>query len=289
MDTKPFEYSTGKTIWVMAVYFLLFLAGDLLSSLVFDVLFRFFTPSGTQWYAIWRMLGNLLVTFLLFWMYTTKILHLKLKNFRIGFGVQPWGILLAVLLPACVVGAYLMAGTAEINAVPVSEMVLIISASALTALKAGVLEEMLFRGFWMTLLENRWNRAVAVLAPSFLFSLAHLPSMEQFTLAGVLLLVLSGTLVGIMFSLTTYRGNTIGNSVLLHADWNFVMVTGIVHITTPPGASGAPLVSITLSTENILLTGGGFGVEASLVSIVGYALVCVAVLIPGNGKPGPSR
>ena len=65
MDTKPFEYSTGKTIWVMAVYFLLFLAGDLLSSLVFDVLFRFFTPSGTQWYAIWRMLGNLLVTFLL--------------------------------------------------------------------------------------------------------------------------------------------------------------------------------------------------------------------------------
>ncbi|MDY4105469.1 MAG: CPBP family intramembrane glutamic endopeptidase [Oscillospiraceae bacterium] len=235
------------------------------------------------------MLGNLLVTFLLFWMYTTKILHLKLKNFRIGFGVQPWGILLAVLLPACVVGAYLMAGTAEINAVPVSEMVLIISASALTALKAGVLEEMLFRGFWMTLLENRWNRAVAVLAPSFLFSLAHLPSMEQFTLAGVLLLVLSGTLVGIMFSLTTYRGNTIGNSVLLHAVWNFVMVTGIVHITTPQGAYGDPLVSITLSTENILLTGGGFGVEASLVSIVGYALVCVAVLIPGNGKPGPSR
>ena len=289
MNTKPFEYSTGKTIWVMAVYFLLFLAGDLLSSLVFDVLFRFFTPSGTQWYAIWRMLGNLLVTFLLFWMYTTKILHLQLKTFRIGFAWKPWGILLAVLLPACVVGVYLAVGTTEVSAVPFSEMVLIVIASALTALKAGVLEEMLFRGFWMTLLENRWNRAVAVLAPSFLFSLAHLPSMEQFTLAGVLLLVISGTLVGVMFSLVTLRGNSIGNSVLLHAVWNFVMVTGIVHITTPQGAYGDPLVAITLSTENILLTGGGFGVEASLVSIVGYALVCVAVLIPGNGKPGPSR
>ena len=40
----------------MAVLFLLFLAGDLLNSLVFDVIFRFFSPSRTQWYAIWRML-----------------------------------------------------------------------------------------------------------------------------------------------------------------------------------------------------------------------------------------
>lgn len=137
-----------------------------------------------------------------------------------------------------------------------------------------MLEEMLFRGFIMTLLERKWNQYAAILAPSLLFGLAHIPSMEYFTIAGVLLLVISGTLVGVMFSLAAYKGNSISNGALMHAVWNFVMVTDILHITTAEGAYGNPICSIIIPSDNIWLTGGGFGVESSLIAVIGYALVC---------------
>lgn len=55
------------------------------------------------------------------------------------------------------------------------------------------------------------------------------------------------------------------------------MVTDILHITTLQGAYGMPIVSVTIPSDNILLTGGGFGVEASLVAMIGYALICGAI------------
>ena len=137
---------------------------------------------------------------------------------------------------------------------------------------------MLFRGFIMKLLENRWNKFVAIFAPSFLFSLLHIPSMETFSVAGVMLLIISGTLVGIMFSLIAYKGNSIANSAMIHTVWNFVMVTGILHITTKKGYYGNPIFSIIIPFDNVLLTGAGFGVEASIIAIVGYACICAVVL-----------
>ena len=68
----------------------------------------------------------------------------------------------------------------------------------------------------MKLLENCWNTFVAILAPSFIFGLFHIPSMETFSVVGVMLLIVSGTLVGIMFSLVAYKENFIANSAIIH-------------------------------------------------------------------------
>ena len=149
----------------------------------------------------------------------------------------------------------------------------------LMALKAGILEEILFRGFIMRLLESRWGKTIAILLPSFLFSLSHIPSMESFTAAGVVLLGVSGTLVGVMFSLVAYQGNSISNNALMHSVWNFVMGTSMLHITTAQGAYGKPFVQILIPSNNILLTGAGFGSEVSLIAVIGYALVCVIMII----------
>ncbi|MDE7326082.1 MAG: CPBP family intramembrane metalloprotease, partial [Lachnospiraceae bacterium] len=207
-----------------------------------------------------------------------KRLHLKLADFGITFQVKPWGVALSVLLPAFVVIAFLMIGELEHSEAAFGDMVLVSIASIMTALKAGILEEMLFRGFIMRLLEKRWSKPLAILLPSFLFSLAHIPAMESFTVGGVVLLVISGTLVGVMFSLIAYRGNSISNSVLIHSMWNLVMVTDILHITTAQGAYGRPLIQILIPSDNILLTGAGFGAEASLIAMIGYLLVCRIVI-----------
>lgn len=274
METQFPSFSTSKTLVNIAAYFLLFLAGDLANSIIFDRLFSLVKFQNASFYVILRMLGCTFVTAFLFWLYTNKALHLKMSDFKITWNIQGWGILLSTLLPAFVVIVFLAIGKAETHMPAPSESVFIVIASMITALKAGVLEEMLFRGFIMTLLERRWNQYAAILAPSLLFGLAHIPSMEYFTIAGVLLLVISGTLVGVMFSLAAYKGNSISDGALMHAVWNFVMVTDILHITTAEGAYGNPICSVIIPSDNIWLTGGGFGVEASLIAVTGYALVC---------------
>lgn len=272
------KFSVPKTLLYIVIYFLLFLFGDLFSSVLFDLLFSVVKLPSSEFYVIIRMLGCLSLTLLFFWLYTTKGLHLKMNAFRITFDIKKWGILFSVLLPAFVVFVFFLIGRTDVNSFDISNIVLTVIASMITALKAGILEEMLFRGFIMKLLENCWNKYIAILMPSFIFSLVHLPSMKTFTIDSVILLVISGTLVGTMFSLVAYKGNSIANSVLMHALWNFVMITSILHITTEQGTYGSPIFSIIIPSDNILLTGAGFGVEASLIAIIGYACICIITL-----------
>ena len=224
------------------------------------------------------MPGYLLLTLLFFWLYTSKFLHLKFRDFGIILRVRWWSVVCSILLPLFVVAVFSILGETTVNRFPIGSLVIIIISSTLTALKAGITEELLFRGFIMRLLEDRWNKYIAILFPSFLFSLAHIPSMETFTVGGILLLIVSGTLVGIMFSLVAYVGKSVSNSILMHFLWNFVIVTDILHITTKQGAYGEPIISIIIPSNNLFLTGAGFGVEASLVAIIGYALVCLALI-----------
>lgn len=270
------KFTTSKTIVTIFVYFLLFLAGDLFGNLPFDFIFSFITLPCSELYIVLRMLGCFALTFVLFRLYTTKRLHLKLSDFGITFRIKNWGIGLAVLLPAVVIVVFLMTGAKlEVNECSFGRTLLIIIASAMIALKSGILEEMLFRGFIMKLLESRWNKYVAIFVPSFIFGLVHIPSMETFTVEGVVLLIVSGTLVGMMFSLAAYAGKSVANSMLLHGIWNFVMITDILHITTKEGIYGEPLFLMIISSDNMLLTGAGFGMEASIIAIAGYALVCI--------------
>lgn len=278
MESKS-TFSTKRVILNIVIYFFLFLAGDLINSLIWDFIFSNVEPLQSEIYSIVRMSGQLFLTCLFFWLYTAKVLHLKMNFFRINMNVKFWGLLFAVLLPVFVIIVFFLIGKTEITSFETSEVILIVISSILTALKAGITEEMLFRGFIMKLVESRWNRYVAVLVPSFLFSLLHIPSMETLSIIGVVLLIVSGTLVGVMFSVIAYKGNSIANSVIIHTVWNFAMITGILQITTEQSHYGNPIFSIIIPADNVLLTGAGFGVEASIIAIIGYACICAICLI----------
>ena len=273
------QFSKGKIIGHIVAYVLLFLVGDLLNSLVFDLLFSIVELPIRGLYSVLRTLGCFVFTYLLFWLYTIKILRLKMESFRIALSIKKWAFLYAVILPLFVVTCYFIIGEPTMTALNIEEIIVVVIYSAIAALKAGVLEEMLFRGYILKFLELKWGKVVAVLLPSFLFSLMHIPSMDAFSVAGISLLVISGTLVGIMFSLITYMGNSISNSGLLHAVWNFVFVTDMIHITTAQGIYGEPIFSIIIPSDYVLVTGAGFGVEASIIAIIGYLFVCGAVIL----------
>ena len=157
--------STQKTLQNIVLYFLLFLAGDFINSLVWDLFFSVVELPYRELYSILRMSGQLFFTCLFFWIYTVKVLHLKMRSFGISFDIKPWGVLFSVLLPAFVVLAFLLIGNGYVNSFAVSDAILIVISSIITALKAGIIEEMLFRGFIMKLLENRWNKFAAIFVP----------------------------------------------------------------------------------------------------------------------------
>ena len=145
----------------------------------------------------------------------------------------------------------------------------IVDAAAYYGLAAGIVEEAMFRGVIMTALERRWNRYVAVIAPSVLFGLSHIIGADLDTLS-IIQLIVAGSLVGILFSLVTLESGNIWNSALMHAVWNTILVGGILHIGT--SRNDLFIFNYTLDSRSFLVTGGDFGVEASVFAVIGYGI-----------------
>ena len=99
------------------------------------------------------------------------------------------------------------------------------------------------------------------------FALLHVLGREL-SFAGILQLLAAGTAVGVLFSLVAYESGTVWCGAAMHAVWNMVMIGGVLHIGPEP--DGYALLNYVLDSASPLVTGGDFGVEASLPSIAVY-------------------
>lgn len=78
--------------------------------------------------------------------------------------------------------------------------------------------------------------------------------------------------MGIMFSLIEYQSGNFWNNVLVHAVWN-MSTMGICHVGFT--ADKNSLFTLRITTKSAIISGGDFGVESSIISIAGYAVVIV--------------
>lgn len=143
-------------------------------------------------------------------------------------------------------------------------------------LGAGIVEELIFRGVIMSAIEYRWNKKAAVIVPSLLFGIVHLANNELNFLSTIQLLI-AGSVVGILFSLVAYETHSIWSGALMHSIWNMVIIGGIIHIAT--AADETSLFNYVLDTKSYMITGGDFGIEASIFSVALYLLFIVLALI----------
>lgn len=140
---------------------------------------------------------------------------------------------------------------------------------------AGIVEELVFRGIMMSVLEKRFNKIVAILAPSLLFGAVHIIGME-FSLLSSILVIVAGTMVGVMFSLIASATKSVWNSAIVHAMWNIVILGGFLWIGTE--FDEYSLVSYVLDSKAFAITGGEFGIESSVIAVIGYCVVILLVL-----------
>jgi len=129
------------------------------------------------------------------------------------------------------------------------------------ALFPAVNEELLFRGILFRWLEEWGGSWAALLVTSALFGCAHLLNPNASAIAAIGIAFEAGVMLGAAYMLTRSLWLPMG----LHAAWNFAQ--GEVYDIPVSGMPVHGIVQAQLSGPP-LLTGNGFGLEASVIAIV---------------------
>ena len=216
------------------------------------------------------------MAYLLVRLYCTKVLKEELAAFCIPkCRVQIKWAVVAALLPVFVSAVYLLL-PGNYETIPLDAGVkaaFVTRGIFLAGVGAGVTEELLFRGLLMNAVIKKWGRLAGILAPSVLFASLHIIGMN-FSLFSCVQVMVAGTMVGVMFSLIALEGRSVWNSAIVHGVWNMIIIGGGLTIGTE--INEYSVCSYVLETRAFLLTGGEFGIESSVVAIIGYIAVSLA-------------
>lgn len=230
----------------------------------------------------------LLLAYFLLKLFAEKLLKIDLGSLGIPrFHIKAKWIVVAIALPVIIVAIYLlMPGKFISSDMDEIQVFSTLSAGiAFTGIAAGFVEEMVFRGFILNLLKTRWNRRVAIILPSVLFGAVHIIGMD-FSVSSCLLVLAAGTMVGIMFSLIALESGSIWNGGIVHCLWNIIIIGG--GLTVSEAADPYAVMTYVLDTKNFAITGGEFGIESSVIAVLGYGLVALLAArschLTGNGK-----
>jgi membrane protease YdiL (CAAX protease family) len=144
------------------------------------------------------------------------------------------------------------------------------------SLMSGFGEELLFRGILFRHIERTAGSWAALLITSALFGAAHLANPNASLVSTAAIAVEAGILLGAVYMLTRRLWAAMG----LHAAWNFTQ-GWIFGLPVSGGAGGDGMVRGQLTGPE-WLTGGAFGLEASLAGVLvatsaGLAILYVAV------------
>lgn len=162
----------------------------------------------------------------------------------------------AVFVVLAAVGVYHVGGLAPF---PVD-----LASAACITFAGALLEELVFRGYlfrWLAL----WNAWAAVALTSLLFGFAHAANPHATPLSSLAIAAEAGLLLAAAYWLSGNLWFPIG----IHFGWNFS--EGSIFSTPVSGTQSPGVIVGTLSGPG-LLTGGAFGIEASLVA----CLMCTA-------------
>lgn len=211
-------------------------------------------------------------------LFAEKLFKYSLNAFRIK---KPkfkfhW-LMIAVLLPVLVIGLFqFVDGEWTIHNTDTEDHLQILGWGILYySLAAGIAEEMVFRGVIMGALEQEFSLPVAIIAPSVLFGFVHILG-NSLSFISIIQLVIAGTLVGIMFSLIEYESDNFWNNAIVHAFWNMSTI-GLCHIGLEKSENS--LFTYVIDTNSTIISGGDFGIDASMFAIAAYSVVCVITLI----------
>lgn len=178
------------------------------------------------------------------------------------------GLLIGALLISATVAVVAMVGQVRIIAINPG---VAMGVPFFMALQSAIVEELLFRGVLLRLLNARFGSLPALAVSALVFGTVHMMNPGATWLSALAVAIEAGGLLGLAFLASRCLWLPIG----IHFAWNFVQ-SGVFSLTT----SGLALPEGLLATQisgPLWATGGAFGLEQS-VQAVAFCLVASAGL-----------
>lgn len=212
------------------------------------------------------VLGALLMIFRIFSQYHFAEVFIVKQNSLSGF----WkGTLIGfTLLTLCTIIAY-FTGNVTMNLGKFS--LITVSGYVLLYLLVAVFEEFLFRSFPLLAFAERYPNWLSIVITSLLFGAAHAGN-PGFTWLAMLNISLAGALFSILILI--YRN--IWWAIGIHFGWNFTQ--GVLMGYKVSGTDSVGILNAT-PQGSVLLSGGNFGIESSLICTFLLMIVIAYLLI----------
>jgi membrane protease YdiL (CAAX protease family) len=149
---------------------------------------------------------------------------------------------------------------------------------------AAILEELVYRCLLFRLVERAWGTKLALVVQAVAFALRHLENVEQGGISDAVTMLVSVTLVGLLWAMVFVLARNLWVVAAHHAAWNFtILLSGLPLSGNEDWRKLAPLESSVAGPD--WLTGGMFGPESSLLVIASTA-VAVALLLRAARRRG---
>lgn len=180
------------------------------------------------------------------------------------------GLAIGAAVLSAIVGTLWAFGWVVIDSKPIDGVALAFRDS----IRSGVLEELVLRLVIFRLLWRAFGIWPAIAVSAAFFGAVHLGNPDSSLMAAACLIAGEG--IGIGLYLLTGR---IWASIGMHAAWNFTQgwIFGSV-VSGTSGIAGGPLATRPVAGVPELLSGGGFGPEASLAALVVSLAASVTLL-----------
>lgn len=236
---------------------------------------------GPEWLSTFRRAGILLAALAGYWGYV----HWYEKREATELRLRPFHLMLGGAIGAALVALPI----AVLFALGAYELVLAHGASpALLGVAAVIgiaatLEELVYRCLLFRLLERAWGTGVALAVQAVLFALQHLENVEQGATSDVAAMLVSVTLLGLLWAGLFVLARNLWVVAANHAAWNFtILLSGVPLSGIEDWRTLAPLESRYAGPD--WLTGGMFGPESSLLVIVTTTVAVVLLLRAGRRR-----
>ncbi|WP_456377918.1 CPBP family intramembrane glutamic endopeptidase [Lutibacter sp.] len=222
---------------------------------------------------------NLLGTFFVLWIFMKFVDKEKFIN--LGFRIKNrlkdffYGIVLSALI--IVAGYFLLSFIGEIDFKEITINQREIILTTLIFAIVSIVEEIIFRGYVLRNLMISFNRYIALIITSFLFSVVH-GFNPNYDLMAFTNLFFAGIFLGISYIFTKNLWFPIG----LHFSWNLTQTFMGFNVS---GRDAYSIVNFKIPESNNILNGGDFGFEGSIFSFIAQIVFVVVIWYYYKQKP----
>ena len=229
-----------------------------------------------------RRIGIFVSAVLAYWAYVRFVERRKARELRpaplaIALGATSGSLLIAIsMLLLFAAGVYDITANHAMHTglLGVAGLILI----------AAFLEEITYRCILFRILENAWGTIPALCLNSLIFALAHLENLEgRASMQELVTMIVSVTMTGAFWTLVFVHSRNLWAVTANHAAWNFTIILSGLPLSGIEDWRGmAPFVGEYRGPA--WLTGGVFGPESSIVTIVILAVSVTAMLYWAKAK-----